>query len=88
MLLKLEMALLIYVFSGHKVKEIFENEVGVHSFHRVPPTEKKGRVHTSSITVVLLEENNFNDIELQTNEIKLETTRGTGKGGQHKNTTD
>jgi peptide chain release factor 1 len=36
-------------------KKIFNNEQGVHSWHRVPPTEKKGRVHTSSITVVILE---------------------------------
>ena len=82
------MALYIYVFSGTRVKDIFRNEVGVHSWHRVPPTEKKGRVHTSSITVVILEENKFDEVILQNNEIRIETTRGTGKGGQHKNTTD
>lgn len=86
--MRLEKVLPIYVFSGHRVKEIFENEQGVHSWHRVPPTEKKGRVHTSSITVVLLEENDYKNIELPTNEMRIETTRGTGKGGQHKNTTD
>lgn len=82
------MALFIYVFSGADVKEIFKNEEGVHSWHRVPPTEKKGRVHTSSITVVILEENNYKEVEISTNEIKVETTRGTGPGGQHRNTTD
>ena len=86
--MKKEAASPIYVFSGPKVKEIFENEQGIHSWHRVPPTEKKGRLHTSSITVVLLEENEYKNIELSSNEMRIETTRGTGKGGQHKNTTD
>jgi peptide chain release factor 1 len=82
------MALHIYVFSGINVKQIFENEVGSHSWHRVPPTERKGRVHTSSITVVLLEENNYIEQELNPNEIRIETTRGTGNGGQKRNVTD
>lgn len=78
----------IYVFSGPKVKEIFQNEVGNHRWQRVPPTEKKGRVHTSSITVAILEENEYQEVELYPNEYRLETTRGTGPGGQHRNTTD
>jgi peptide chain release factor 1 len=78
----------IYVFSGPKVKEIFQNEVGNHRWQRVPPTEKKGRVHTSSITVAILEENEYQEVELYSNEYRLETTRGTGPGGQHRNTTD
>jgi protein subunit release factor A len=41
-----------------------------------PPTEK-GRVHTSSITVVILDEKHYEDVNLSSNEIKLETTRGT-----------
>lgn len=78
----------IYVFSGPKVNEVFQNEVGNHRWQRVPPTEKKGRVHTSSITVAILEENQYQEVELFPNEYRLETTRGTGNGGQHKNTTD
>lgn len=78
----------IYVFSHAKVKEIFGNEQGVHSWHRVPPTEKKGRVHTSSITVVILEENYYKEIKLSNNEIKVETTKSTGAGGQKKNKTE
>lgn len=54
----------------------------------MPPTERKGRVHTSSITVALLEQNDYKDVEIYPNEIRIETTRGTGSGGQHKNTTD
>ena len=87
-LLKLDKALPIYVFSGAGVKDIFKNEVGNHRWQRVPPTEKKGRVHTSSITVAILDENEYNEVTLQAYEIRIETTRGTGPGGQHRNTTD
>lgn len=54
----------------------------------MPPTERKGRVHTSSITVALLEVNEYKDIEIYPNEVRIETIRGTGNGGQHRNTTD
>jgi peptide chain release factor 1 len=54
----------------------------------VPPTERRGRVHTSSITVALLEFNDYKEVDIHPDEIKLETTRGSGNGGQHKNTTD
>lgn len=86
--MKKEVALPIYVFSGTKVKEIFQNEIGNHRWQRIPPTEKKGRVHTSSITVALIEEDEYKEIQLFPNDYRIETTRGTGKGGQHKNTTD
>lgn len=78
----------IYVFSGAGVDKIFGNEVGNHRWQRVPPTEKKGRVHTSSITVAILEENEYQEVEIYPSEYRLETTRGTGPGGQHRNTTD
>lgn len=74
--------------TGHNVKKIFKNEVGNHRWQRTPPTERKGRVHTSSITVAILEENEYKEVELHPSEYRLETTRGTGNGGQHKNTTD
>lgn len=74
--------------TGKNVKKIFENEIGNHRWQRVPPTERKGRVHTSSITVALLEENDYKEVDIHPSEYRLETTRGTGNGGQHKNTTD
>lgn len=86
--MKLETVSPIYVFSGAGVDKIFGNEVGNHRWQRVPPTEKKGRVHTSSITVAILEENDYQEIEIYPSEYRLETTRGTGNGGQHKNSTD
>lgn len=74
--------------TGKGVKSIFSNEQGCHRWQRIPPTERKGRVHTSTITVAILEENNYKEVEIHPSEIRIETTRGTGKGGQHKNTTD
>jgi len=62
--------------------------VGNHRWQRVPPTERKGRVHTSSITVAILEVNDYKEVDLFPSEYSLETTRGSGNGGQHKNTTD
>lgn len=62
--------------------------MGSHCWHRVPPTEKRGRVHTSTITVALLDNNSYKEVDISLNEIKIETTRGTGNGGQHKNSTD
>lgn len=74
--------------SGKDVKKFFKNEIGSHRWQRVPPTERRGRVHTSTITVALIEVNQYKAIEIPYSEIKIETTRGTGNGGQHKNSTD
>ena len=74
--------------SGKGVKEFFKNEVGNHRWQRVPPTERKGRVHTSSITVAILDVNDYKEVEIHPSELRIETTRGTGKGGQRKNVTD
>lgn len=54
----------------------------------MPPTERKGRVHTSSITVAILDVNDYKEVEIHPSELRIETTRGTGNGGQYKNTTD
>lgn len=82
------MVLYTYVFSGADVEKVFNNEIGTHSWQRVPPTERRGRVHTSSIKVVLLEVGNYVPIEIHPSEIRIETIRGSGNGGQHKNVTD
>ena len=74
--------------TGRGVKKFFSNESGGHRFQRVPPTERNGRVHTSIITVSVSEQNNYDEVEIYQSEVKVEYTRGTGNGGQHKNTTD
>jgi peptide chain release factor 1 len=75
------------VFSGAGVKKFFSNEVGGHTFSRIPPTESKGRVHTSSVTVAVMEPGQQNKIELKDSDIEVRTTNGTGPGGQNRNRT-
>jgi peptide chain release factor 1 len=76
------------LLSGTGVKKFFKNEIGSHRWVRVPPTEKRGRTQTSTITVSLSGDNEYKDVELNYNDIKIETTRGRGAGGQHRNVTD
>lgn len=78
----------VYVFSGAGVKKHFQNEVGTHTWQRVSPTEKRGRVHTSSITVTILEDKQYKEVEVRHDEVRIERTRGTGNGGQRKNRRD
>ena len=64
------------------------HESGLHRWQRIPPTETKGRVHTSAITVAVIIQSENKNIVINHKELDITTTRGTGKGGQHKNTTD
>lgn len=66
----------------------FAHEAGGHRFQRVPPTEKRGRVHTSTITVSVLPEPSPSDFRLDDRDLDFKTCRGSGAGGQHRNTTD
>jgi peptide chain release factor 1 len=63
-------------------------ESGVHRVQRVPATEGSGRIHTSAATVAVLPEVEDIDIEIRDQDIRIDTMRGTGAGGQHVNTTD
>jgi peptide chain release factor 1 len=63
-------------------------ESGVHRVQRVPATESSGRIHTSTSTVAVLPEAEDVDINIQENELKIDTYRSSGAGGQHVNTTD
>ncbi|QEK39830.1 peptide chain release factor 1 [Candidatus Sneabacter namystus] len=63
-------------------------ESGVHRVQRVPATESKGRVHTSAVTVAVLPEMEDLDVTIDDKDVKLETCRASGAGGQHVNTTD
>ncbi|XXM93616.1 peptide chain release factor-like protein [Candidatus Hodgkinia cicadicola] len=66
-----------------------KHEAGVHRVQRVPRTETRGRVHTSTATVAVLPAASDGDqIEIATSDLKVETMRSTGAGGQHVNTTD
>lgn len=63
-------------------------ESGAHRVQRVPQTESQGRVHTSTATVVVLPEAEAIDFELNMNELRIDTYRSSGNGGQSVNTTD
>jgi peptide chain release factor 1 len=63
-------------------------ESGVHRVQRVPVTESGGRVHTSAATVAVLPEAEEIDIEIRNEDLRIDTMRASGAGGQHVNTTD
>ncbi|MBO0661977.1 peptide chain release factor 1 [Jiella sp. MQZ9-1] len=63
-------------------------ESGVHRVQRVPDTESGGRIHTSAATVAVLPEAEDIDIEIRSEDIRIDTMRASGAGGQHVNTTD
>lgn len=63
-------------------------EAGVHRVQRVPATEAHGRLHTSTMSVAVLPQPRDIEVVLNTNDIKTDTFRATGAGGQHVNTTD
>ena len=65
-----------------------ELEAGVHRVQRVPVTEAKGRVHTSSATVSVLPEAEEVDVDIDQNDLRIDVYRSSGAGGQHVNTTD
>ena len=63
-------------------------ESGVHRVQRVPETESGGRIHTSAATVAVLPEAEDVDIEINNSDLRIDTMRSSGAGGQHVNTTD
>jgi peptide chain release factor 1 len=74
--------------SGRGVYARMKYESGVHRVQRVPETESGGRVHTSAATVAVLPEAEEVDIDIRTEDIRIDTMRASGAGGQHVNTTD
>ncbi|MCY4542777.1 MAG: peptide chain release factor 1 [Rhodobacteraceae bacterium] len=63
-------------------------ESGVHRVQRVPTTESSGRIHTSAATVAILPEAGDVDVEIAPEDVRIDTMRASGAGGQHVNTTD
>ena len=79
---------IIATVSGKGVFAQLKFESGVHRVQRVPATEAGGRIHTSAATVAVLPEAEEVDIEIRTEDIRIDTMRASGAGGQHVNTTD
>ena len=77
-----------YLIKGDDAWTRMAHEAGVHRVQRVPATEAKGRVHTSSATVSILPEAEEVDVAIDTNELKIDVYRSSGPGGQSVNTTD
>ncbi|HEY5653910.1 MAG TPA: PCRF domain-containing protein, partial [Pontiella sp.] len=73
---------------GENVYKTLKHEGGTHRVQRVPQTETQGRVHTSAATVAVLAEAEEVDIEVKTEDLRIDTYRAQGAGGQHVNTTD
>ena len=73
---------------GKSVFSRLKFEAGTHRVQRVPATETQGRVHTSAVTVAVLPEAEDIDIEVHMSDLKIDTYRSQGAGGQHVNTTD
>lgn len=74
--------------SGESVYSKFKFESGVHRVQRVPATESKGRVHTSTITVAVLPEMDEIDVKINPADLRVDTYRASGAGGQHVNRTE
>ena len=79
---------IIATVSGKGVFAKLKFESGVHRVQRVPATEASGRIHTSAATVAVLPEAEEVDIDIRPEDIRIDTMRASGSGGQHVNTTD
>ncbi|MBT6121464.1 peptide chain release factor 1 [bacterium] len=78
---------IIFVISGTNVYAQLKFEMGTHRVQRVPDTETQGRVHTSAATVAILPEAEEVDITIDTKDLRVDTYRASGSGGQHVNKT-
>jgi peptide chain release factor 1 len=79
---------LVALVSGEGVFARLKYESGVHRVQRVPETEAQGRIHTSAATVAVLPEADEVEIDIPASDIRIDTMRSSGAGGQHVNTTD
>ncbi len=74
--------------TGRGVFARLKYESGVHRVQRVPATESQGRIHTSTVTVAVLPEAEEVDVQVDENDLRIDTYRASGAGGQHVNKTD
>lgn len=77
----------VFQINGKNAYSRMKFESGVHRVQRVPETESQGRIHTSAATVAVLPEADDVDVEIDPNDIRIDTYRSSGAGGQHVNKT-
>ena len=73
---------------GEDAYKYFQYEGGVHRVQRVPKTESKGRVHTSTVAVTVIKESVLDKVVINMNDLEITTCRSSGAGGQHVNRTE
>jgi len=78
----------VMLVKGEDVYKQLKFEGGVHRVQRVPSTESQGRIHTSTVTVAVMPEAEETDVEINEADLKVDTYRASGHGGQSVNTTD
>lgn len=78
----------VFGITGANVYSVLKFESGVHRVQRVPETETQGRIHTSTVTVAVLPEVEDVKVEINEKDLKIDTYRSGGAGGQHVNKTD
>lgn len=79
---------MIFIIEGQGAYSRLKYESGVHRVQRVPETEASGRIHTSTATVAVLPEAEEVEVNIDPNDLRIDTYRSSGSGGQHVNTTD
>lgn len=79
---------IVVAITGQGAKAIFKDEAGGHRWQRVPPTEKRGRVQTSTVTVAVLDPDNVVGQAIDPRDVDVTTARGSGPGGQNRNKTE
>ncbi|MDD4094707.1 MAG: peptide chain release factor 1 [Oscillospiraceae bacterium] len=79
---------IVFSIEGKGAYSRFKYESGVHRVQRVPVTESSGRIHTSTVTVAVLPEAEAVEIDISPNDLRIDTFRASGAGGQHINKTD
>lgn len=81
-------SLISFMVRGEDVYSKLKFESGSHRVQRVPKTETQGRIHTSTATVLVMPEAEEVDVDINPNDLRIDTYRSSGAGGQHVNTTD
>lgn len=77
-----------FEIKGKNAKEYLKNESGVHRVQRIPETEKMGRIHTSTISIAVLEKPKSTETELNQKDLRIDVYRASGPGGQYVNRRD